>query len=150
MTRFEIINELKKYFSVKELVCKEVYVKHSERSWDFLDTNYLHCLLVIRRDIIGVGMVCNDWAFGGKNQQRGLRCNRCEIVRSKNAVYLSMHVMGKAGDFVSAKMSAEEMRKRIKDNADKLPHPVRLEAGVSWLHFDTNNHTASMVVEFKT
>jgi hypothetical protein len=33
-------------------------------------------------------------------------------------------------------MSAEEARKKIKENASKLPCPIRLEKGVTWLHVD--------------
>jgi hypothetical protein len=45
-------------------------------------------------------------------------------------------MLGKAGDFTVQGMTAEEARRRIKDNAHLLPYPLRMEAGVSWLHFD--------------
>ena len=45
--------------------------------------------------------------------------------------------MGKGFDVVSSKMTAQEMRDTIVANADKLPVPIRIENGVSWLHFDT-------------
>lgn len=74
----------------------------------------------------------------GESTQRGLRCNLCSIVRSKgNKQYLSAHLMGKGFDVVSSQMTAQEMRDKIFENADKLPVPIRIEDGVSWLHFDT-------------
>lgn len=132
MTRDELIRQLRNYFQVSELVCPHTHSKWGERSWQFLDTAYLENLLVIRRDILQAPMVCNH----GAQLQRGLRCNRCELVSQKDAVYLSSHVLGKAGDFTVKGMTAQEARQRIKDNAHLLPHPLRMEADVSWLHFD--------------
>ena len=132
MTRDEIIRELHKFFQISELVCPHTHSKWGERSWQFLDTAYLHNLLVIRRDILKVPMVCNH----GAQLQRGLRCNRCELVSQKDAVYLSSHVLGKAGDFTVKGMTAQEARSLIRNNAHLLPYPLRMEGGVSWLHFD--------------
>lgn len=132
MTRDEIIKALHKYFQVKELVCEHTFAKWGEKSWQFLDTAFLHCLLVIRRDIIQAPMICNH---DGANQ-RGLRCNRCEIVKDKGSVYLSSHILGKAGDFTIRGFTAQEARLRIRNMAHLLPYPIRMEGGVSWLHFD--------------
>lgn len=127
-----------KYFNVYEVVDKTTYTKYKDSSIRFLDNRILETLDIIR-EILGVPMVVNDWYWGGNNQQRGLRTNICQIVKSKgNELYLSNHCFGRAIDAVSAKMSAEEMRKKIILNAYKLPYPIRLEAGVSWLHFDLN------------
>lgn len=131
-TRDEIIRELHRYFQVRELVCDHTFSKWGERSWQFLDTDWLHCLLIIRRDILQAPMVCNT----DEARQRGLRCNRCELVRGKDSVYLSSHILGKAGDFTVKGMTAQEVRTRIKNNAHLLPCPIRLEGGVNWLHFD--------------
>ena len=133
MTRNDIIRDLHKYFQVRELVCDHTFSKWGERSWQFLDTDYLHCLLIIRRDILQMPMVCN---YDGANQ-RGLRCNRCELVKDKSSVYLSSHILGKAGDFTVQGLTAEQARRRIKEMQHLLPCAIRLEAGVSWLHFDT-------------
>lgn len=132
MTRDEIIRELHKFFQIRELVCSHTHSKWGERSWQFLDTAYLHNLLVIRRDILKAPMICNH----GNQLQRGLRCNMCELVSQKDAVYLSSHVLGKAGDFTVQGMTAQEARSLIRNNAHLLPYPLRMEGGVSWLHFD--------------
>lgn len=130
--REQIIKDLHQFFQVGELVCEHTHSKWGERSWQFLDTDYLECLLIIRRDILQVPMTCNH----SEANQRGLRCNRCELVKEKENVYLSSHILGKAGDFLVKGMTAKEARSRIRNNAHLLPCNIRLENGVSWLHFD--------------
>lgn len=132
MTREEILTAIKRYFDIDELVCDHTYKKWGEKAWQFLDTDYLHALLVIRRDIIRLPMWCN----GNGKKQRGLRCNMCEEVKKKREVYLSSHCLGKAGDFTITGMSAAAAREKIKASASLLPCPIRMEAGVNWLHFD--------------
>ena len=132
MERTEIIMELKKYFSIKELVCNHIYEKWNEKSWQFLDTMWLWCLLIIRRDILKAPMTCND----ASHTQRGMRCNLCQMVESAIKAYLTSHLFGKAGDFTVKGMTAEQARKKIIANADLLPCNIRLEGGVNWLHFD--------------
>ena len=132
MTRQEILTAIKSFFDIDELVCDHTYRKWGEQSWQFLDTDYLHALLVIRRDILKKPMWCNST----QKKQRGLRCNRCQMVRDKTSVYLSSHVLGKAGDFTITGMTAEQARQHIKRNADLLPCNIRMEKAVSWLHFD--------------
>lgn len=132
LDREQIIRDLHKYFQISELVCEHTFSKWGERAWQFLDTNYLACLLVIRRDILQLPMTCNHT---GANQ-RGLRCNRCELVKEKSNAYLSSHILGKAGDFTVQSITAQQARERIKAMAHLLPCNIRLEAGVTWLHFD--------------
>lgn len=132
MTRQEILTAIRPFFDIDELVCDHTYAKWGEKAWQFLDTNYLHALLIIRRDIIKMPMWCN----GSQKKQRGLRCNRCQMVREKTSVYLSAHILGKAGDFTISGMTAEQARQKIKANANLLPCQIRIEKGVSWLHFD--------------
>lgn len=144
MSRDQIIRELRGYFQISELVCPHTLSKWGERAWQFLDTYYLHCLLIIRRDILKVPMVCNTHS----STQRGLRCNRCELVRSKDKVYLSSHILGKAGDFTCKDMTAQEARSLIRNNANLLPCNIRLESGVSWLHFDVLPQVDKKVYEF--
>ena len=132
MTREEILAAIRPYFDIDELVCDHTLRRWGEQAWQFLDTDYLHCLLVIRRDILKKPMWCN----GNTKKQRGLRCNRCQMVRDKTSVYLSSHVLGKAGDFSITGMTSEQARQKIKENADLLPCNIRMEKAVSWLHFD--------------
>lgn len=132
MKRSDILKEIGKFFAVEELVCDHTFAKWGEKSWQFLDTDYLHCLLVIRRDILQTPMICNHAGA----HHRGLRCNLCELVFEKTEVYLSSHILGKAGDFTCKGITAQEARSRIRNNAHLLPCNIRMEDGVSWLHFD--------------
>lgn len=133
MTRDEILREIKKFFDIDELVCDHTYAKWGEKAWQFLDTYALWCLLIIRRDIVKMPMYCN----GRNAHQKGLRCNMCDLVKSKKQVYLSSHIFGKAFDLTCPGMKAEKMRELIKANANLFPCNIRIEGGVSWLHFDT-------------
>lgn len=133
MTRLEITGQLRAFFDVSELVCPHTYKRFGESSWQFFDTNTLHTLLVLRRDILCVPMTIN----AGDSTQRGLRCNLCSIVKGQKKQYLSAHLMGKGFDVISSQITAQEMRYKIFENAEKLPVPIRIEDGVSWLHFDT-------------
>lgn len=133
MEREETIRGLKRFFGVGELVCPHTFARWGEGSWRFLGTDYLSALLVVRRDILKRPMLCN----GGQYTQRGLRCNRCALVRNKREVYLSAHVLGLAGDFDVDGMTAGEARDRIRERSWLLPCGVRLEDGVGWLHMDT-------------
>ena len=147
MTREEILREIKRFFDVEELVCDHTYAKWGEQSWQFLDTNLLWCLLIIRRDIVKMPMYCN----GNNAHQKGLRCNRCQLVKEKNSVYLSSHIFGKALDLTCPTMKAEKMRELIKANANLFPCNIRIEGGVSWLHFDVlpQYGISAKVYEFK-
>lgn len=136
----DLLAEIKKYFKIQEFVDKTTYDKWGENAWMFFDEKILRTILVLRRDILKVPLVCNDWSFGGNNQQRGLRTNLSPLVKEKTdkgQLYLSAHLRGQAVDFVSSKMTAANMRKLILDNQDKLPYPIRMEDGTSWLHVDS-------------
>lgn len=151
-SKTEIINELKRYFGIKELVCPHIYNRHGEDSWMFLEQKYLETLLCIRQDIVQSAMVCNNWAHEGRYSQRGRRCNLCQIPKDKTDagfLYVSAHLSGLAGDFSIPGTTAEAVRKEIKDKAYMLPYPIRLEKGVSWLHVDCfDKGQEDKVVEF--
>lgn len=138
-----IVEELRQYFDVRELVSKEVYQKNGENAWRYFDTDLLQVLLTIRRDIVKAPMVCNNWANGGQLSQRGLRENTAPMVKAKTeagTLYLSAHTMGKAIDLSSPKYTADKLRKMIEEKADLLPCNIRMESGKSaptWLHIDT-------------
>ncbi len=153
MTRSEIISQLKNYFRVEELVCPHTFDKFRDKSWQFLSTMYLHTLLVLRTEILCVPMIMNDYVFGGKNTQRGLRCNLCQLVKDKtlkNQIYLSAHIFGEGGDSVFAiktGMTAAKARQLIKEKSHLLPYNVRIEKNVTWLHVDCYD-TGVKVAEF--
>lgn len=143
MKRKDLITELKKYFDIRDLVCSHTYKAFGERAWQFLDDNLLETILIVRRDILKAGMTVNNYRDGGIYSQRGLRCNICELVKAKSAknqIYLSAHCNGAGIDFTVTGMTAEQARQKIRDNADLLPCPIRLEKNVSWVHLDVYDY----------
>ena len=139
MTRKELLNEIKKYFNIKELVCDHTYNRLGE-CWYLIPTFWLHTLLVIRRDIIQKPMICNKYdSTNSVYTQRGTRCNLCQLVKAETAKgksYNSAHTKNIANDFTVVGMTAEDARKTIEAKKDLLPYPVRLEKDVTWLHVD--------------
>ena len=143
MNRIEIIQQLKPFFSIEELVCPHTFIAWGERSWQFLGTDFLLTLLIIRRDVLKVPMNVNNYKWGGSFDERGLRCNICSLVKEKTSrgvSYLSAHVLGEGCDFTTKEYSAEKCRQKIITEQNTLPVPIRLEAGVSWVHFDVYNY----------
>lgn len=135
-TRNKLINSLKPYFHIRELVCPHVYEKFKERAWQFISTEILSTLYVLRTIVLKEPIFINNWFSQGSYSQRGLRCNICSLVKDKNKCYLSAHQLGKAIDFNVSDKTAEEVRKIIKQNIDKFEYPIRLEEGTSWVHID--------------
>lgn len=129
---------IKNYFDIRELVCQDVYRRHGERAWQFLDP------LDDRRPAV------HQAGHGGKDNrqhvderglysQRGLRCNLCSLLANKTkggVLYLSAHQQGMAVDFDVEGKTADEVRKWITQHKVSLPHPCRIENGTSWVHLD--------------
>lgn len=144
MDRWQIINELKDYFAIYELVGPYTYKAHGDRAWKFFSTEALHALLITRKGI-DKPMTVNTWFWGGKFSQRGLRSNIQNIVRQITKslkLYLSGHVLGEAFDFDVEGMTASEVRGWILDNRELYPMKIRLEHlkngnEINWVHMDT-------------
>jgi hypothetical protein len=133
--------DIKDYFSIKELVDREVFNRFGDTAWRFLDPLTLECLFIIRHNL-KKSITVNNWAFGGDLEQRGLRHNNQPIVKAKKKAYLSAHCFGKAYDFNVSGMDSTEVREWIVDNADLFPCQIRLERNfrgepISWVHLDT-------------
>ena len=132
MERKEIIKQLQQYFNISELVCPHILQRFGDTAWMFLSTQILHTLLVLRTEIINKPLIINQ----GSATQRGKRCNICPMVKQKTTAYESAHCNGNGFDITVVGMDAEDARKVIIQNEDKLPYPIRLEKDVSWLHID--------------
>ena len=146
-----IMATIKDYFDIRELTCPHVYDKFREYAWNFFDPRLLDTLLVIREKI-GKPIYVNNWDMGGNFTQRGFRCNICPLVKEKTALeklYVTAHNQGMGVDFDVKGMSAEEVRKWIVDNKIFLPHPIRLESDVNWVHLDVRTDGMQAVTFFK-
>ena len=144
MFRDEIINRLQEYFKIHELVGPYTYKQHGNRAWRFFSTDALHALLITREGIKRP-MIVNNYKWGGKFSQRGLRSNLQNIFRQmfkSFKLYLSGHVLGEAFDFDVQGMSASEVRQWILSNSHLYPMKIRLEykkngKEINWVHLDT-------------
>ena len=138
MTDLEILKGIKKYFAVHEFVGRSVYNKYGESAWKFIDFRLMWAVLIIRVNL-GKKITGNNYRFGGKLSQRGLRTNVQQLFRQyfkKFRLYLSAHILGKGFDFDVEGMTAPEVRKWIIKNEDLFPFKIRLEDGVKWVHLD--------------
>lgn len=152
MTRNELISALKGNFKIQELVCPHCYKKFGDESWQFLSTEILSVLYTLRYEIFNCPITVNTWAMKGTLSQRGLRCNRCSLVKDKKTVYLSAHQLGKALDFNVEGYTTEEAYQKIKDNIDKFEYPIRIEVNTTtWAHIDVYQPVDSEanLIEFK-
>lgn len=153
MEYLKTIQQLKRYFSLGELVDARTLKERGEFAWAAFDPCALEVLLWLREGL-GIPLVVNT----KDRQQRGLRTNVCEIVKAKtlaDILYLSGHNTGKAFDINAYKnrMTPDEIRAWIVENIDTCPHPIRLEEAKSaptWVHFDTmNTGEKSKLIWFK-
>lgn len=131
---------IKDYFGAKELVDPTVYRKYGDSSIQFICPMLQETLFILRHNL-KKPITINNWAFGGRFTQRGLRTNVSAMVLNKNYLYLSAHMFGKAVDFDVKGMTACEVRQWIVDNADLFPYQIRLERNlkgkpISWIHLD--------------
>lgn len=152
MTRNQLINKLKNNFNIKELVCQHCYNKFKESAWQFLSTELLSTLYILRYVIFNKPITVNTWHKGGSFTQRGLRCNMCQLVKDKKQVYISAHILGNAIDFNVEGLTFKEVNQVIRDNADKFEYPIRLESNTNgWSHVDTYQpiDSEAKLIEFK-
>jgi len=143
MDRKQIIDSLKKYFIIQELVGPEMYKKHGDNSWFVFETDTLHSLLIMR---VGINkpFTINDWFWGGIYSQRGYRDTTQKIIKDKvdaGILYVSGHPLGCAFDFKVKGMNSERVRIWIEEHADLFPCKIRLEwkkngVPITWVHFD--------------
>lgn len=146
-----IIEEVKEFFKLQELVGPKEYQRDGELCWRYLRTELLETLLFVRRDILNVPITINTWHSGGEFDERGFRSNVSDIVKEKTKsgiLYISPHMLGCAVDFDAKGMTAEEVRKEIAKWEYLLPSPIRLERGTSWVHLDTYDCRTDKITYF--
>lgn len=135
-----------KYFKLYELLPKSLY-KDEEQGWELIDERLLRTIDVVR-EIVGKPLYVNTWKNGGN---RNYSCVRTQDCKEYN--YGSYHTLRDdrkvmACDMVCNAMNADEIRRLIKENVDKLPYPIRLELNVSWVHVDVAEKKGYKVYEF--
>lgn len=151
MTRNQLIQKLKQNFDIRELVCPHCYNKFGEGAWQFLSTQLLSTLYTLRYEIFNLPITINNWHNKGSFDERGLRCNMCDLVKSKKSIYLSAHILGNAIDFNVKGKTTEDVYKAIRTNIDKFKYPIRMEiTGGNWNHVDVYQpiNSEAKLIEF--
>ena len=142
MNRKQLIDQVQRFFSLRELVDQKTYEKYGSFAWNFFDDRLLETLVFIREYVLKVPMTVNDWMTGGRFQERGLRHNMSAEVwkyTKDGKQTMTAHGTGKGVDFDAKGMTAAEVRRTIQAAANRLPYPIRLEDNVSWVHLDVYN-----------
>jgi hypothetical protein len=140
----ELYDRVLEYFDVRELVTPWAYKKFSHRGDYFFlsrfDPRLLISILYIR-ETTGRRMTINDYLWGGRFDERGVRDNMSPLVLGKKSAYWSGHVFAMAVDFDLEDMTAIEVRVWLQSKSHELPFKIRLEAKlrgveISWVHLD--------------
>lgn len=145
MTRNEIVAKFKKYFGLEEFFCPHIIARFGVSAWNYPSIELMEVLLWIRTKL-NKPMTINSKRLG--YTQRGMRCNCCEMVKSKNYAYLTTHSFGMGVDFDVQGMTADEVRTWLEAHKDELPHNIRLESNSTWVHLDIRNETDNKIVYF--
>lgn len=138
-----VLKNIKNYFEVHEFVDPYTYERHGEDSWQFICPR-LQANVLFMREALDRPFHANNYKWGGRFSQRGLRSNLTQIVKRKtelDKLYLSAHTMGKALDFDVEGMEAWEVRNWAAENAPAFPYKVRFEnemkgKQIGWVHID--------------
>jgi len=142
---------ISRHFRLEEFVSAPVISKLGDKAWSLLDPRLIETMDFIR-DITGKHKITiNNWYWGGKFSQRGLRENTCEIVKGKtdaNELYLSAHALGMAVDFDVEDYTAEQVREKLLLLERCLPYKIRLEKGVNWVHLDVRDDNEEKIYLF--
>jgi len=143
-----------KYFRIEELVHPDTLERLGEDDcWKLFDSKAIETLdyLKSQPEFKGVLFYVNNWYFEKKKptgakiyDDRGYRDTNSDTGSST-----SKHRFGQAFDIWFKGTTAEKVRKWIKANKDNLPHNIRIEGKVSWLHFDVDAKQGYKVYEFK-
>jgi hypothetical protein len=123
------------YFKIEELVPKNVFNNSEDKNnlWLIFNKDLLKIADYLREDY--GKMTCNDWLWGGHNDERGFR----EWTTTTGAKY-SQHKFGRALDLIPSEYDVEKIREDIINR--KKPYMKLItcvEMDIWWLHFDLRN-----------
>lgn len=143
----EIYDGVLEFFDVEEFVSPQAYNKYKHLGNYFflsrIDIRLLAVLLNIRKKL-DRPITINDWKWGGKFDERGIRDSSTPMLQGrarKDDPWFSGHCLSMALDFDVEGMTANEVRKWLVDNQECLPFKIRLERKygvnyISWVHLD--------------
>ena len=141
------MSKVSENFMLQELIHPDIY-KHpaiGDRAIDFIHSGIPFTLEALKKNLsreladdVKEIVTVNDWMFGGKYVDSGLR-----LPNSKVGAPLSAHRFGTAVDCKFKYHTAEQAYYHILNNQDKYPFISRVE-GVdhtpTWLHVECTEH----------
>lgn len=121
-----------KHFIVQELVPKSVYLLRGDRAIEALDPRILIFIEQLRKHL-RKPIIINNWFWGGKFQQRGLRTSDSDVYTA-----FSQHTFGRALDFDVVGMTPKEVHDFIIRNRNEwwCQCITFIETGINWNHVD--------------
>ena len=121
-----------KHFQLYEIVDRKTFETKGNAALALFNIEALIALDDLR-EFFGKNITVNNWHSGGPMQWRGLRTEACKI-----GAKASQHRKGNAFDCSVQGYTAQEARAEIiaHQNDPLLSRIMRIEDGVSWLHFD--------------
>jgi hypothetical protein len=133
------------FFTLKELVPRDIYEKYGDRLWAYFDPNLLRAQDFLRKKF-GPCTV-NNWSYPHKGETFSYRGYRPPSYTKCGT--LSTHRLFKAIDSHFKYVTPEEVRQFIIET-DGLGWIVkRIEADVNWVHIDTLSTGSKKLVIFK-
>ena len=128
---------------LRQIVDPETYAYLGERCWGLFDDRLLSTIDRLQNRY-NHQMVINNWHKKVPNpfKYRGFRPSDCTV-----GAKLSSHRRGQAIDFDVIGMTAEQVRKDIKENQEHLDimFVSRVENGTNWVHIETTNYPNRIV-----
>lgn len=136
---------MRQYFEIYELVPKKVYEDRGNKAFELIDKDLLMFINMLRSEL-DKPITVNDWFWGGRFSQRGLR-----TPEAKEFKPYSQHSFGRALDFNVKGMSAAEVREWIIEHRDlDWVKPITFmedEDGIERVHVDTRySETGDLVL----
>ncbi len=144
----KIYDNFLKHFCIEEIVSPQLFDRFKHKGDYFFLSRFdirLLSTMIFIRETLDASVTINTWKWGGRFSQRGFRDTSTAMVQNKSnkdIPWFSAHVVSMGLDFDVKDMTANEVRQWLKDNAECLPHPIRLERKlngkyISWVHLDT-------------
>lgn len=138
-----------KHFKIHELVCLDIYNRDKELAWRYFRPELIDFIDWLR-ERVDKPIYINNWQWGGNKTQRGYRCNLCPLVKNKNILYASAHMLGAGVDFNVKNVHPNDVREYLKDNIHEFfnDNPCyirkcRIESNIlapTWVHIDFFEH----------
>lgn len=133
-----------KHFDIQELVTPQMYSDWGDRCWALFDDRLLR-LIDTLREKLGPCTI-NDWSWGGKFKNSGLRDQHFYGTTKKYLASRSQHKYGRAVDMKFKQVSAQAARKYIIEHQTLLADirfvecgPLKQGQAMNWVHIDVRN-----------